>query len=385
LPEITEKTMKNNRKHLLLGLALTTTLACSATKEDEEDALEGVPEQAALELALTGDAASEGLATDADAITGVTDSLERAGEGMTIAAAPGLAQARGAIKELNQSLRDFFQPVVALVRDAEPTSTEGAVRTWGPITRGATEFRFVLQRGVARRYGWQLQARPAGSDADFTSVAAGGISVGYQVRRGHGTVGLDLHALAAVDPTLGGTGQLLAGFAHGPRGSMLSYALRDFTPNAALHAPIGALIHGVYVTGGDSKLRLAYHGNMAETASDAEELILARVRHRRDLGGRADVVAMGGDVAEGKAWLISECWGAELGSTYRIVRECQLEAELGQHCEPVSKRGDAGECPRHLLVEEFAPSDPEQTMPEPESPEQTEPPATLPDGTPPRG
>jgi hypothetical protein len=70
-----------------------------------------------------------------------------------------------------------MQPIVALVRNTEPT-TVGRVRTWGPVARGATEFQFVMRRGLVRHFGWVLEARPAGTTQDYTVVLAGGITVG---------------------------------------------------------------------------------------------------------------------------------------------------------------------------------------------------------------
>ncbi len=371
---------------LALGAALLA--GCGSGAEVQEDGwLEGVPEQAAFELDVSDDASSEALATDADSVDAtaqIAEGLATTTEALDADVAPELAHCREAIRRLNAALRGFMEPIVALVRDNAPATEVGEVRSWGPIVRGDTEFQFVLRRGAPRHFGWLLQARVAGSDADFTNVAAGGITVGFRARRGHGSVGLDLDALSGVDPTIAARGKLLAGFGHGPNGSMVSYALQNFTPDADAIAPLDALVHGVHLREGVNRLRLAYHGDVPGSATAAEEFVLARARHFRDLGGRADLLATGGDIEDGKIWLVSECWGPRLTSVYRIVRECPGDGIGGDACIVVSETGSDAACPRSVLAAEFPPADPLASMPDPESPEgDVPPPDAMPDGTPP--
>src|SRR5450755_2571956 len=307
-------------------LCAGSVTACGSKSGPGDEYLVGAPEESALQLGVTDDAASESLATESDAVDPSGEAAQGLGEaasGLDPQVSPELAHARQAVADLNQALRNFMQPIVALVRDTDPTTTEGNIKTWGPVTRGATEFRFVMRRGLVRtHFGWLLQARFAGSSDDFSNVAAGGITVGYAARRGVGTVGIDLDALGALDPTIVARGALLAGFAHGPNGSALAYHLRDFSPNPEREAPVDAIVQGVHLREGFNRLRLAYHGNVAGTATDAEELVLARVRHMRDVGGRADLLVTGGDVADGHVWVVSECWNAQLQAAYRVVRDC---------------------------------------------------------------
>ena len=100
--------------------------------------------------------------------------------------------------------------------------------------------------------------------------------MGEEVRRGRGVVGVDLDVLGALDPTVSARGQVLAAFAHGPAGTVLSYGLRDFA-RADDTTPIDAVFQGVHLSGGHNRVRLAYHGDLPETATAAEELVLARV------------------------------------------------------------------------------------------------------------
>jgi hypothetical protein len=187
-----------------------------------------------------------------------------------------------------------------MVRDDEPDCVDGRVASWGPVTRGDTEYRFFVRKGIAKRFGWLLQARPDGATSDFTSVAAGAIQVGAVARRGRGALGIDLDALGAVDPTVSARGQVLAAFAHGPAGTTLAYGLRDFTKDPDAAAPIDAVFQDVQLATGASRVRLAFHGNVPESTTSAEELVLARVRHHPGVGGRADLRVTSGDVPAGK-------------------------------------------------------------------------------------
>lgn len=374
--------MKLSLQTSLLALLAATALgACSSDSKD--DALDAVPEQAAFQLGVTDDPATEGTATSDDAVDPsdeVDDALDAATAAMDVA--PELARARGAVKDLNDALRRFMQPIVALVRDTPPTSVEGDVKTWGPITRGATEFEFVLRHGSARHYGWVLRARPAGATDDFTPVAAGGITVGYAPRRGRGTIGLDLDALGAVDPTVLARGKLLAAFAHVAGGSAIGYHLESFTPDPSNDDPVDALAERVHLAQGVNRVRLAFYGNLPETATDAKELVLARVRHQRDVGGRADMLVTAGDVPDGHVFVVSECWDKALQSGYRVVRDCPSDDSAGA-CPIIATHGDESACTAFATAE-LPPADAGAAMPDPQNVAgDVIPPASMPDGTPP--
>lgn len=374
----------------IFGVALGAAAlpACGSNKASQGDEfLIGAPEESALQLAVTDDASSEAVATNDDAIDAadeVAQSMSETTAALTGPVAPELVRCREAVRDLNQALRNFMQPIVALVRDTAPTSSTASTRVWGPVTRGATDFRFVMQRGAARHFGWLLEARPDDTTEKFATVAAGGITVGYAVRRGVGSVGIDLDALGALDPTIAARGSLLVSFAHGPNGSTLAYRLRDFTPDPSWKTPVSAVVQAVHLKVGVNRLRLAYYGNVLGTATDQFEFVLARVRHLRDVGGRADSIVTGGDVADGHAWIVSECWDAGLRSAYRVVRDCPADGIGGDQCSEVSTIGDATACAHDVAAADLPPADPTAAMSDPESPEgDLTPPSTMPDGTPP--
>jgi hypothetical protein len=374
-------------RYLGIGMLALGAAACGAQNTERENAfLAGVPEEAALQLSITDDTSSEALATDDDQVGAVfvSDELGSLAQHLTApapAAAEGLARPREAVQQLNQALRDFLQPIAALVRDEQPDQVTGNVAQWGPVTRGSSEYQLFVRKGLLKRFGWLLQARPEGSSAAFSNVAAGAIRVGAAVRRGRGVVGVDLDALGAADPTVQARGKVLAAFAHNPAGTVLAYGLKDFTRNADDPTPVDAVFQGVHLKEGFNRVRLAFHGNLPETATDAEELVLARVRHHQGEGGRADLLVTAGDVPSGKVWVVSECWSAGLASTYRIVRECPGDGIGGERCVEKSTQGDASACLRDLAQPELPPADPEAHMDDPESPEQDLlPPTDMPSG-----
>ncbi|MFZ5895067.1 MAG: hypothetical protein ACOY0T_28665 [Myxococcota bacterium] len=378
----------NIRRFHTYPLVLCTLLlgACGSQSNTNSDS-DAVPEHAAFQLSLTDDVDSEATASDADAIdpaaAEVTSALDAVSQAVNADVAAELVNCRGAVRDLNQALRSFMEPIVALVRDNEPTSTFGRVKVWGPLTRGHTEFRFTLRHGTLRHYGWLLEARVAGSDDAFTTVAAGGITLGFAPRRGRGSIGIDLDALGSVDPTLVARGALFARFAHGAAGDIVGYRLRDFTARA-LATPVNALVQGVHLKGGSNRVRLAFYGNLPETATAAPELVLARVRHQRGEGGRADLRLSGGDIPASNVWVVSECWSAGLASTFRIVRDCPGDGVGGQRCEVVASTGDPSACSARFSQAELAPGDAEAPMPDAESPEgDVTPPDTMPSGEPP--
>lgn len=356
--------IRSSYSFVVLSLLSTFGISGCSSKSSATEELDGVPELAAVQLPLTGNASSEGTATEDDAIDEtslVAEELEQASVPDATDAAD-LGQVRHAVKELNQSLRDFLGNVAALVRNNEPTREAGALRMWGPVTRGATEYRFFLRHAAARRWGWRLDARLSATGEPFSRVAAGEITVKTRARRGAGVMGFDLDALSAVDPTIVAQGQLLAGFRHAELGTTVGYAVRDFTRDPAQHPGVDALLRAVHLKDGYYRVRLAFRGNVEGTASNAEELVLARVRHVRDLGGRSDFVALEGDVPAGTALVVSQCWNKQLQSGYRVVRSCPLDGLGGAACTVTTSSGDESACPVLLRSAELPPVDPSAPM-----------------------
>ena len=365
--------MKLHRSHTLSTLAaLSLSLAgCSSeTTTTNDDYADGAPELAAVQMRITGDANSEGLATTDDAIDPTTIASDElaAVTGDAGTGTPDLNGAREAVRDLNQALRHSLQSIAALVRNTQPTYKAGDLRMWGPVTRGTTEFRFFMRRPAPHEFQWRLDARLVDTVTAYSRVAAGEIVVGARARRGVGLAGFDIDSLAAVDPTVTATGKILAGFAHGPRGTTLAFGLKNFSRDPSVNPGIDALLQEVHLVDGVNRVRLVYHGNVEGTATSAEELVFARVRHTEGVGGRSDMIVTSGDVPQGQAWVINQCWDAALGQTYRLVRNCPLDGIDGAACTQVSVVGDASACDVNLRNQELPPSDPSQSMTDAQNP-----------------
>ncbi len=351
-------------------LSFVLSLVACQEQESSSGDLSGAPELASVELSLTGAPESEGVSSTEDGV----EATELASDELSALEVPeesdavDLGQARERIRALNQALRSFLLPVVAMVRDVEPSYERGALRMWGPVTRGLTEYRFFLRSAAKKQWGWRLEARMADSEDAFTRVAAGNIVVGAAARRGVGMMGFDLDALASLDPTVQGEGQLLLGFQHGPAGTTVGYALRDFTLDPEQHPAFDARLRMVHLENGTNRLRLAYHGDVEGTATEAEELVLGRFRHRHDVGGRSDLLVLGGDVPSDRVWVISQCWNGELESQFRRISDCPVEEPLGGDCSELETEGDPAACAAPFAEPELATSDPDAEDTDPEDP-----------------
>lgn len=365
------------------GISLVTAgcLAVACQLGASDDLLDGVPEQAALQFQVTGAAELEGLATEEEFVDASALLAEELGQSLQEGDDSSLLRgSQGGVRDFNDALREMLEPVLALVRDgsAEPGR---AVGVWGPVTRGATEYKLTLRRGGFRRFGWKLEARAAGSEDGFIAVAAGALIRDGRPRRGVGTAGFDFDALGLVDPTRRARGRLLVGFAHGGVGATLAYRADEFTPDPARHAPFDARLRAIAGTAGARSVRLAYRGNIADTASEAEELVLARARVRRAEGGRIDALLLEGDIASGKVWIKSECFDEDAKVTYATLRECELTSLSASRCTKMSETGERQACLPEFLEEELPPLD--ATEEEPSGDASVEAPLAMPSGDPP--
>lgn len=363
---------------LLTGACSSTTGAANGGDEYNN----GVPELAAVQMSITADPTSEGVATQADAVDPAAlasdefvATLDAAGAGTG-----DLNGARATVRDVNQAFRNALLPIAAMVRNTPPTMDRADLHVWGPVTRGATEYRFFMIHPALHTFKWRLDARVSGTLDAYSRVAAGEIAVGVAARRGLGVAGFDLNVLSSVDPNVMAKGVVLAGFAHGTLGTTLAIGVKGFTRDPASEPAVDALFQEIQLANHVNRLRLAYRGNLEGTATDAQELVLARVRHRAGVGGRSDMIATSGDVPDGHAWVVSQCWDASLAQGYRIVRDCSASDIDGASCTVVSTVGDVAACDVNLRTAELPPTDPNQAMTDADNPNaDVTPPTSIPD------
>lgn len=359
------------------GIAVMSLAACGVDDSASDEFIRAAPELSTVQLALTDDVTAEGLATDE--LSGAVGAISA---GLDNSSAPYLGSVRQGIRELNQQLRAGLEPITAMLRDQAPSVLPGDVRVWGPVTRGATDYRFVMRRGalIRGRFSWALFGKPSGAATDlYVTVAAGDVVVGDEPHLGAGLLGVNLDNFGDVDPTVHARGKLMVRFAHGPNGTALAYRFQNFTADAedASRPPFSAILDGVHLAADNAAdvparnyARLAYYGDVPDsTSAESKELVLARARHARGIGGRVDAIITQGDVGQGKALFASECWSVAAEQLFLIVRECNAgSSDSDPSCTVQRTDGDPTACPQLFIEAIYPPADPTASDVPPEVP-----------------
>jgi hypothetical protein len=369
---------------MLLSAAFALTACGRGGNTTNDPYLQGVPDAPGLALEITGDA-TEGVSQ-----SGLMDGTEELG-GIIQDAMPApanvpeyLAAARNGIKALNDQVRVTLEKVAAIAQNNPGKVVSADTRVYGPKDVGAVTWRLFVKKFSETKYGFRVDAKPTGSaDTAYKIVMGGVLNRGAEAHRGRGTVGFDLDNYKLVDPTFKGTGKLLSAFAHGDLGKTLSYALKDFSPDVTAHDPLSAFFVGHKVTAtGATAVRLAARvdlPNAGATPTSAKEGLVLRVRHRPGVGGRGDLVAAGGDIAQGVFYYGASCWDAQEAEGFKVLLRCT--ARDLQSCTVVSTSGTRDACAAGLRDDSLPP---EGTDPSPEAGAPTTdltPPATVSDGT----
>jgi hypothetical protein len=362
----------------LIGCGSTAKSTQTETESDvSQDSLDGIPELGAVQMALTEDAA-EAVATSDDRVASPSvaeaanaeESMADFEELQLPEAAQELRHMQRPIRALNQALRAFLHPIAYLVKHRAPNAQIGRVQLWGPIRINETEYRLLARQTVAKHHtGWRLDARAVGDKA-YIRVAAGELTAGDVVRRGHGAMGVDLDALSSVAKEVKAQGQLLLGFRHRGAAATVAYGLRNFTPDATKHDPIDAVVRGIKRDDGIRKVRLAFHGNWEASATDKQELVLGRARQNPGIGGRADALVLAGDIPKGTLLYVSECWDHAEQSAFRVVRNCEFEELKLGSCNIEKEVGDPDACDSSLQDPEVPSLDANNSDADPDDPEE---------------
>ena len=122
---------------------------------------------------------------------------------------------------------------------------------------------------------------------------------------------------------------------------------RASRPNLANHEPVtGAFVGHRRQPSGATRVRVFGKYNLKNTATAAKENVFATVRFIPGTGGRADVLASGGDIAADKVFIGSACWDAQEMEKFRILRQCTKGQSLAS-CTvvPGSEVGTRTACP----------------------------------------
>jgi hypothetical protein len=283
-------------------------------------------------------------------------------------------KARKAANAINAGIRTTLDPIRDITKTAPAIGDN--VLTYGPMDRGQATYRFTLRRFSAaeKRYGWALEARPAGTTGSFLLVAGSTIQIGATPRRGSGVLGADYDAQSSVDPSVTARGKLLLGFADDATTKTLRYNLDGYTPNPAKIDPVDAKVIGWHELGQASSMRVVAKTNLAETQTTAPEIVAIKVRWIRGVGARADAVATNGDIPQGSALFASTCVPPSL-DRQDASTSSKLCSGSGEDCTLQIT------CPNDLMTADEPNADPEANDPPAGIPAAPEPPTTVPTGT----
>lgn len=363
------------RKSLIALFAVMAIAGCGRNTDEFSQAM---PESSAFQIEVTGDVSTEGLSMSID--DEGDDAIYWNQQALGGPLPEYLQHAKDAVRALNQAVARILDPIADLIKN-NPQAQTGDSRVYVK-DRGNATYRFAIKKVAANRYGWLLQAKPLGAaDSAYVAVMGGTFVKGEQPRRGRGSMGIDLTRLAQVDPSFKGTGQLLVGFAHVGGYKILNYGLKSFSPDTTQHTTVDALFSGVRGPNGGTNVKLAFHGNVADTKTTAKELVVLHARWLPGVGGRSDALATGGDVAAGHVIVAFSCFDGNLadGNGFVWVADC-LKGSIGQNCTVLNTKGKPENCAPAYKNPELPPEDPNAPQPNTDAPESPEVPGTIPDG-----
>ena len=193
-----------------------------------------------------------------------------------------------------------------------PTEINKQRAVWGPFSdeREPNEFKLTIAHADndAPLYVWAIQGRHK-SQTELITIARGAFEPeGDDL--GRGWFALDLDAIRQLDPTEDGRGRVAYAFEKTEAGVSVRMHL-DAVDDA------GEKVEAGYAYGEDAAGNGFVLFAFPESINDAplKENVLIRTRWTTNGAGRADVVAVGGDL-EGDVARGSQCWDKTFVSTY---------------------------------------------------------------------
>ncbi|HXX32649.1 MAG TPA: hypothetical protein VEJ89_18240 [Myxococcaceae bacterium] len=324
------------KKHLLLALALPLAAACGSNTSSTDQLQASVPDSTALTLEATG-AASEDASLVSDGSAAAALRIGPASSADTASGLEFLPAIRTAIQDLNQGVKQFFDPIGQIIATQGTQIAVGSAETFGPQDKDGVTYLLTVKRFAPNRYAWKLEGKTTGAAADvaYTLLAVGTVfhADTDMAHRGRGQIGIDLDAFKVVKPGFMGQGKLYGAYSNydstDPSGvagdaKTLVYVLQNFSSDTTAHAPVSAAFAGFKSRAGVRSVRVLYYGDLPEFVGnpDHAELLLGRARFNPGVGGRADALVTGGDVPNGELIYGAECWDANENLTWKKVWVC---------------------------------------------------------------
>lgn len=148
-------------------------------------------------------------------------------------AGDGSCVARSVATGTNAALEEVLTPVDALLSEKGVRQSDrveyGPLDAAAPGSRDpAAKFRLTVRRSSGTT-AWKLEAAPLDGSSPWSTVFTGSMAPGAQPRRGRGVLGVNLDALAAVNPAAyAGGGEILGAFQNDARQKATRYRLQAF-------------------------------------------------------------------------------------------------------------------------------------------------------------
>lgn len=351
----------------VLGACLVGSLAlggCSAS--DGKDGEESLPEHAQamptaemLDLDTEGDGSSS-TRTAALALTGV-----RADGSATGQASAGLegrpSEIRAHIQEIRADVRGLLKrthdAAAELFSTVEPTDVNESCKRWEASKAGVTwQLTSCQEDAAAKRYAFVLRGQKAGEEARVLVAGHGAVSPKVDgKRRGHGSLGYDLDALAALTGAQT-TGKLAIGYRVVGRGRALDLGFRNVS-GADLSQPYNALYRFKQGPSGGTFRYLTVRdiftagqgGTLAKGTDGKDDLLRVKAAWSR-LGAARAAIAVCGDTVKGVTGALCiggrQCWKADGAVSFE---DWSGKAKLDR-CEVVAGAGDDMEPPTEAEV-----------------------------------
>ncbi|MBT3220715.1 MAG: hypothetical protein HN348_16635, partial [Proteobacteria bacterium] len=217
--------------------------------------------------------------------------------------------------EVTSNVNDLISTVlvnVEAVTAYPPTwADDDTTAIWGPFSNGpldpndtAVTVHYDANTDI---YTWSVSQKPkdAGDD-EYQAIISGQVEAGATEEASEGWFAIDFELMHELNPTEDLIGKFICTYGINGDNVKASAAFEDFGDSDEL---INALYHYEQVAGGDGFMDLVIESDFTDGGED--ELGVMRSRWTKDGAGRADSMAMGGDLGDtGLVPQSSECWNS---------------------------------------------------------------------------
>lgn len=219
--------------------------------------------------------------------------------------------------DVNELISTVLENVEAVTEYPASWTDDESTAIWGPFSEGPLDPNetalSVHYDGATDIYTWSVSQKPKdASDDEYKAIIAGQVEAGATEDASEGWFAIDFELMQELNPTEDFTGKFVCTYDVDGNNVEASAAFEDFGDSDEL---INALYHYEQEIGGDGFMDLVLETDI--TGSGDDELGLMRSRWTNEGAGRADILAMGGDLDDlGFVAQWSECWDSGFEAVY---------------------------------------------------------------------